>query len=442
MVPDLLRVVPLKLHVRNATQTNGEAPVYELFCRWRNEAKKPGDSFTYSEWSVWKTFEGFQALDAKLRAQRPHCKFAKMMVTVAFAPEHKVRMFFHQDQTARFLEKRQKELDYYMQRILLFPGVGEFVAGTGSRVLAEFLDADKHVDCSKLQLLAFDVTSSSVSLSPTSLLLEQHSQAETGSGVMLRTLNVDMHAAFSPSHSYASSSATTNSFDKHRGGPVGPAMSSRKVIKQEIEDELALRFGEHQLKRFRKRARAFRKENDPTVAVQDFIKYVAAEYDAEFASWLLPRFLKTVKPEDKKVALREACGDALLNERDDAASRKARKDELKKMQRAASAQSMTSSSNNSPAGSSSSASAKLSRKKSSKEILSRVEKYARGNAEHVESFKVAAKALGNQEMTTAQFVSFVRATFGRADAQEILYLVVDVVPLPHVQRELREVLAI
>lgn len=411
---------------------------YELFCRWRNETKKPGDSFSYTEWSVWKTFEAFQTLDAKLRAQRPHCQFAKMMVTVAFAPEHKVRMFFHQDQTARFLEKRQKELDYYMQRILLFPGVSEFVSGTGSRVLAEFLAADKHVDCSRL-LLASDLTASGVSLSPTSLL--EHSQAEIGSGnsAMLRTLNVDMHAAFSPSHSYASSSATVSSFDKHRGGASGPATSSRKVIKQEIEDELVLRFGEHQLKRFRKHARAFRKENDPTVAVHEFTKYVAAEYDAEFASWLLPRFLKTVKPEDKKIALKEACGDALLNERDDAASQKARKDELKKMQRAASAQSMTDSSTNNPAASSA---AKLSRKKSSKEILARVEKYARGNAEHVESFKVAAKALGNQEMTTQQFVSFVRATFGRTNAQEILFLVVDVVPLPHVQRELREVLSI
>lgn len=389
---------------------------------------------------MWKTFEAFQALDAKLRAQRSRCQFAKMMVTVAFAPEHKMRMFFHQDQTARFLEKRQKELDYYMQRILLFPGVSEFVSGTGSRVLAEFLGADKHVDCSRL-LLASDLTASAVLLSPTSLLLEQHSQTETGSGnsAMLRTLNVDMHAAFSPSHSYASSSATASSFDKHRGGASGPATSSRKVIKQEIEDELVLRFGEHQLKRFRKHARAFRKENDPTVAVREFTKYVAAEYDAEFASWLLPRFLKTVKPEDKKIAFREACGDALLNERDDAASRKARKDELKKMQRAASAQSMTGSSTNNPAASSA---AKLSRKKSSKEILARVEKYARGNAEHVESFKVAAKALGNQEMTTQQFVSFVRATFGRANAQEILFLVVDVVPLPHVQHELREVLAI
>lgn len=391
-----------------------------MFCRWRNETLKADDSFTYTEWNVWKSYEAFQALDAQLRAQK-NCRFAKMMVTVAFAPEHRVRAFFHQDQTARFLEKRQKELDYYMQRILLFSGVAEFAAGTGSRVLAEFLEADKHVDCARLMATA------SPALSPTAELLEQHSREA------LRTLNVDMHAAFSPSHSYASSS--TSSFDKF--GPAG--VSARKVAKQEIEDELVLRFGEHQLKRFRKRARAFRQENDPAVAAQGFVAFVTAEYDAEFASWVLHRFLKTNKSEEKKAALREAAGDALLSAEvdDDAAARKARKVSLKMMKRTSS--SLSNSAN--PAAPPSSF-AKLSRKQSSKEIMARVERYARGNEEHIESFKVAAKALGSQEMTTKQFVSFVRATFGRENSKEILYLVVDVVPLPHVQRELREMLTI
>lgn len=404
---------------------------YELFCRWRNETLKPDDSFTYTEWSVWRTYDAFQALDTELRAQK-HCKFAKMMVTVAFAPEHRVRMFFHQDQTARFLEKRQKELDYYMQRILLFSGVSEFVAGTGSRVLATFLDADQHVDCSRL--FALDRASVSSALSPTSQLLEQHSREA------LRTLNVDMHAAFSPASSYASSSATSRSFDHKRSsstsGSSGTAnLSVRKVVKQEIEDEVALRGGEHALKRFRKRARAFRKENDPSVAAQGFVTYVAHDFDNDFASWLLQKFIVTVKQAEKTAALRVAGRDAMLslsvndNDDDDAASRKARRAKLQ-MQR-------TGSSSLHPAGAT-----KLSRKQSSKEIMARVHKSARGNDEHIESFKVAAKALGNQEMTTTQFVSFVRATFGRHDAHEILLLVADVVPLPHVQRELSDVLAI
>lgn len=448
MVPELLRVVPLKLQVCNATQTNGESPVvrlymylsryvcvhigvsyacllivttaacvskqYEIFCRWRKEKQKPEDSFVYTEWSVWKTYEEFQAFDTDLRTQK-RCTFAKMMVTVAFAPVHRVRMFFHQDQTTKFLEKRQKELDYYMQRILLFSDVGEFVSGKGSKVLAEFIGADKYLDCARL-LARSD--SSVSTMSPTALLLERHSRETSGS--VLRTLNVDMHAAFSPSGSYASSSATASSSEKHRGG-------TRKMAKQEIEDELVLRFGEHILKRFKKRARAFRKENDPIVAAHDLTKFVNHEFDAEFATWLLQRFMQTLKHEDKRSALKTAAGD-IFHDMEDDASRKARKSELKMRQ---------SSLDKDPSSSSS----RLSRKKSSKQILACVEKYAHGNDEHIASFKVAAKALGNQEMTTKQFVSFVRATFGREDAQEILFLVVDVVPLPHVQRELREMLA-
>ncbi|TYZ62542.1 hypothetical protein PybrP1_009662 [[Pythium] brassicae (nom. inval.)] len=426
MVPDLLRVVPLKLCVRSATQVDGDAPMYEVFCRWRNQTLKADDSFTYTEWNVWKSYEAFQALDAELRAQR-QCRFAKMMVTVAFAPEHRMRAFFHQDQTARFLEKRQKELDYYMQRILLFSGVAEFVAGTGSRVLAAFLDADQHVDCAALMRAVPEPTPPS----PTAALLEQHSREA------LRTLNVDMHTAFSPSHSYASS--TTSSFDKLGGG--GGGGSARTAAKQEIEDELVLRFGEHQLKRFRKRAREFRKENDPTLAAQMFVKFVAGEYDAECASWVLQRFLKTVKSDEKYAALRDAAADSALlllpvsepqHHGDDDASRKMRKASVRSMKRTSSSLS------NNASGSF----AKLSRKQSSKEIMARVERYARGNSEHIEAFKVAAKALGSQEMTTAQFVAFVRTTFGRDNSKDILYLVVDVVPLPHVQRELRELLAI
>uniref|UniRef100_K3WPM6 PX domain-containing protein n=1 Tax=Globisporangium ultimum (strain ATCC 200006 / CBS 805.95 / DAOM BR144) TaxID=431595 RepID=K3WPM6_GLOUD len=434
MVPDLLRVVPLKIHVRNATQTNGEPPVYEIFCRWREEKQKLDDSFIYTEWSVWKTYEEFQALDAALRTQR-HCRFAKMMITVAFAPVHRVRMFFHQDQTTKFLEKRQKELDYYMQRILLFSEVGEFVSGKGSKVLAQFINAGAYVDCTRLFGSRSDSGVSSVS--PTALLLlERESREISNSGSVLRTLNVDMHAAFSPSSSYASSNATAASSEKLRGN--GGGSSSRKVVKQEIEDELVLRFGEHPLKRFKKRARAFRKENDPIVAAREFSKYVREEFDTEFATWLLQKFLKMLKHEDKRSALKTVAGDLLLHDDDDEdeATRKARKAELKMIQRQSSVDMRE------PSFSSSSTSTRLSRKQSSKQILSRVEQYANGNDDHIASFKVAAKALGNQEMTTKQFASFVRATFGRQDAQEILFLVMEGVPLPHVQDELRELLGV
>lgn len=392
-----------------------------MFCRWRNATLKADDSFTYTEWNVWKSYDAFQALDAELRAQR-QCGFAKMMVTVAFAPEHRMRAFFHQDQTARFLEKRQKELDYYMQRILLFSGVAEFVAGTGSRVLAAFLDADKHIDCSELVRSAPTVAP----LSPTAALLDQHAREA------LRTLKVDMHTAFSPAHSYASS--TTSSFDKLGGGGA-TSTSTRTAAKQEIEEELVLRFGEHQLKRFRKRAREFRKENDPTLAAHVFVTFVASEYDAECAAWVLTQFLTTVKSDEKRAALLQLTAEAEPHHDSndsDSVSRKMRKASVRSMKRVNSTLSTTSSSSL----------AKLSRKQSSKEIMARVERYARGNSEHIDAFKVAAKALGSQEMTTTQFVAFVRATFGRDNSKDILSLVVDVVPLPHVQRELRELLAI
>lgn len=83
---------------------------------------------------------------------------------------------------------------------------------------------------------------------------------------------------------------------------------------------------------------------------------------------------------------------------------------------------------------------RLSRKQSNKEIIACVEKFARGNEEHVLAFKHAAKALGNQEMTSQEFISFLRATFGHYDAHEILRFVIAVVPHPHIQKELRAAL--
>lgn len=83
---------------------------------------------------------------------------------------------------------------------------------------------------------------------------------------------------------------------------------------------------------------------------------------------------------------------------------------------------------------------RLSRKQSNKEIIACVEKFARGNEEHVLAFKQAAKALGNQEMTSQEFISFLRATFGHYDAHEILRFVIAVVPHPHIQKELRAAL--
>lgn len=87
------------------------------------------------------------------------------------------------------------------------------------------------------------------------------------------------------------------------------------------------------------------------------------------------------------------------------------------------------------------ASTRVSRKKANREILERVNKLARGDLQKVAAFKQAAKALGNREMSSDEFVSLVRDTLGRKHTAKLLLLVVDVVPDPQIQEDLRETLA-
>lgn len=84
---------------------------------------------------------------------------------------------------------------------------------------------------------------------------------------------------------------------------------------------------------------------------------------------------------------------------------------------------------------------RVSRKKANRQILERVNALSNGNMHTVDEFKQAAKALGNQEMSGQAFVDFLRSTFGKREAEELLLLVVEVVPQPQVQQELRVALA-
>lgn len=86
------------------------------------------------------------------------------------------------------------------------------------------------------------------------------------------------------------------------------------------------------------------------------------------------------------------------------------------------------------------ATARMTRKKANREILERVNKLARGDLQKVAAFKQAAKALGNREMSSDEFVTFVRDTLGRKHTSKLLLLVVDVVPDPQIQQALREIL--
>ncbi|KAL4151923.1 hypothetical protein PRNP1_008860 [Phytophthora ramorum] len=416
--PDfLLRVPPLKLHVRNATQTNGEPAVYELFCRLNKTREKQENPAEVVQWSLWKTYEEFQAFDNQMRAARKS-PFAKMMVTVAFAPGHRVRAFFHQDQTPSFLEMRRAELDFYIQRVMLFPDVAEFSKPGGCQVLADFIGAEQFMDCSAL-------------LGPS---MNMSGVFSSSRGMLRDSTDSDNRA------SYASA---TGAGDK--------ISSRRKMCRLEIEEEIALREGAHQLKRFKKRARVFRKENDPVAAADPFVEFLHKEFDPDFALWILGRFVRSLKSAEKREALCAAGGvssasidaeDATENRserqirrlsmQEDEADRCSKKYAEQKLQNFSSSQTSSGGRASDPA-----VPGRVSRKKANRQILERVNSLSNGDVHAVSEFKQAAKALGNQEMSGRAFVDYLRSTFGKREAEELLLLVVEVVPQPQVQQELR-----
>ncbi|KAL7680464.1 putative Phox domain, PX domain superfamily protein [Plasmopara halstedii] len=414
--PDfLLRVPPLKLHVRNATQTSGEPAVFELFCRlnkaWGNN-DNPADAV---QWSLWKTYEEFQAFDNQMRAVRKS-PFSKMMVTVAFAPGHRVRAFFHQDQTSTFLEKRRAELDFYMQRVMLFPDATDFSKCGSCKVLADFIDAKQYMDCSGL-------------LSPSmgSFLSSRGIQRSSSSSV-----------------DRASLVSALDNGDNHS--------SRRKMYRIEIEEELTLRGGPHQLKRFRKCARAFRKENDPVAAAKPFVEFLQNEYETEFAQWILKLFVRSIKSTEKREALCVAGGILGASvDGEDMNERKARqnyflglgKEEEAERPKNVDREQLSFANTEKVGGQASdpAVAGRLSRKKANRQILERVNSLSNFNAQIVCEFKQAAKALGNHEMSGQAFVDYVRSTFGEGEAEKLLLLVVESVPQPQVQRELRLALA-
>ncbi|RLN51413.1 hypothetical protein BBJ29_000646 [Phytophthora kernoviae] len=422
--PDfLLRVPPLKLHVRNATQTNGEPAVYELFCRLNKTQEKKDNPAEVMQWSLWKTYEEFQAFDNQMRAARKS-SFAKMMVTVAFAPGHRVRAFFHQDQTASFLEKRRAELDFYMQRVMLFPDVADFSKG-GCKVLANFITAEQYMDCSGL-------------VGPASPTMNMSGVFASSGGPLRGSYESDARV---------SSMSAAGAGDK--------MSSRRKLCRLEIEEQITLHGGDHELKRFKKRARVFRKENDPVAAVDPFMEFLQQEYDPDFSLWILQRFVRSLKNGEKRAALCAASGISMssiededdvenrshrqnhrLSVQDDEVEHQSKKFVEQKLQSFSSSQTSMGSRGSDPA-----VPVRVSRKKANRQILEHVSTLSNGNAHVVDEFKQAAKALGNQEMSGEAFVGYLRSAFGKKAAEELLVLVVEVVPQPQVQQELRVALA-
>ncbi|CAI5744664.1 unnamed protein product [Peronospora destructor] len=420
--PDfLLRVPPLKLHVRNATQRNGEPAVYELFCQLNKVEEKQDESQQGVQWSLWKTYDEFQAFDNRMRTA---CQsiFAKMMVTVAFAPGHRVRAFFHQDHTSSFLEKRRAELDFYMQRVMLFPDVVEFSKRAGCKVLADFIGAEQHMDCSGL----LDLTSQ----------------------------NMNMAGAFSSSIGMRRDLSDSDYHASSVTGPEDTMSLKRKMHRLEIDEEIALRCEAHEVKRFNKHARAFHKENDPIAAANPFVEFLHKEFEPDFAGWILYRFVRSLKSAEKREALCAAGGLSVASiDMDDVEERKLQRQNSRISMQEEEAdcrsktyeQKLTSffyiESNSGSRVSDLAVPGRISRKKANRQILERVNALSDGDMDTVDKFKQAAKALGNQEMAGQAFVDLLHSMFGKQGADELLLLVVEVIPQPQVRQELRVALA-
>ena len=80
------------------------------------------------------------------------------------------------------------------------------------------------------------------------------------------------------------------------------------MYRLEIEEKIALRCEVHEVKRFKKRARAFRKENDPMAAANPFVEFLHKEFEPDFAGWILLHFVRSLKNAEKREALCAAGG--------------------------------------------------------------------------------------------------------------------------------------
>ncbi|GMF11612.1 unnamed protein product [Phytophthora lilii] len=156
---------------------------------------------------------------------------------------------------------------------MLFPDVVEFSKQGGCRVLADFIGAEQHMDCSGL-------------LRPASPSMNMSGVFSSSRGLLRDSTDSDNRASVV---------SATGAGDK--------ISSRRKMCRLEIEEELALRGGAHQLKRFKKRARVFRKENDPVAAADPFVEFLHKEFEPDFALWILRHFVRSLKSAEKREAL-------------------------------------------------------------------------------------------------------------------------------------------
>lgn len=349
MTLELLPPCPLKARVRNAAMRTQDVVEYEIWCRYQTA------STNCIEWSVWRSYDQFSTFDQDMRTRDRH--FAKMMVTVAFAPAHRMHAFFHQDQTSRFLEKRRKELEFYLQRVLMLTDVAAFPDSRGSMALAEFVELEFHT------------------------------------GVQCTRKDAGLNSPRSSTASVTCGLAT-----------------SRSEWKQMISDEISQRHGDQALRRFKRRIRAFRKENDATAAANELIIYINEQFGDEFGKWVLANLPKTLKPGEKRALLEHQTGP-------------------ESMKAMGGKWASTSISPNNVV--------QLSRRSSEKEILSCVQLHARGDRGNVSEFKRMTKALGMGEVECGDFVRYLKDTYDDAAGREILAMVAVAMPDARLAQELQ-----
>nr|CCA20925.1 conserved hypothetical protein [Albugo laibachii Nc14] len=289
---ELPQPIPLTVTVRSPRRGKDELSpsTYEIFCQYKQplETSKNGTSTIQMdtkklvhEWSVWRSYEEFQTFDAEMRSRKS--SFSKMMVTVLFAPVRHVHVFLRQDKTIRFLQRRRKDLDHYLQRILTFTNVADFHSGYGSQILGDFVEADKRIRGYRIYE---SLRRSSIS----------YTAPKCGRGMKDEKIM-----------------CLGKSLEK--GQCVGlncACYKTRSKLKAELQEYFTKRFSVPVLKQFRKAVRQLKMNKDVSKFYQE---YLSQEFKPSQCRWILSRFIPILKDKHLQQQLLEQRCHFLLTEK-------------------------------------------------------------------------------------------------------------------------------
>ncbi|CCI47813.1 unnamed protein product [Albugo candida] len=269
---ELPQPIPLTVTVRSARRGKDELTpaTYEIYCQYKQplETYKSGKSANQSdskqlvhEWSIWRSYEEFETFDAEMRKRKS--SYSKMMVTVLFAPTRHVHVFLRQDKTIRFLHRRRKDLDHYLQRILTFTNVADFHSGYGSHILGEFIEADTHMRCYRIYP---SLHRSSIS----------YTSSKCGRGKKVEKIM-----------------CLGRSLEK--GQCVGlkcACYKTRSKLKAELQEYLTKRLSVTVFKQFRKEVRQLKMSKDVS---KFYEQYLYRDFTHSQCRWILSRFIPILK---------------------------------------------------------------------------------------------------------------------------------------------------